>query len=370
MWLYLPPSCRSAPAAEDSTSGSDLLFQMLERSATWKTKSRPAASWRRVWKTAGWTTRLFGLTYEPSMAQRGVESWISSLLATRASRSATPAVNLAPPTLAISGPTCDESWEKFNRESASSRTSALICDSDSVKSPATFTRWAIELRRDCLQRRKLALLTNANVCSSPPLGASATTPLAADDGSKVTATSHQAGLIGAAAQWQTTAVFQGKYRRQVGQTERTEKLLPAQAESWPSQTASQATGAGAQGLRGGLNLQTAAQTWSTPNSRDWKGEPGSAATARGGRAASLPRDVRTWATPTSRDEKDGAEPSAMVPTNGLLGRQAPRMMRDGEMFPSDSGPRRLNPLFVEWLMGLPEGWTLLVPIASTSSGTA
>lgn len=36
--------------------------------------------------------------------------------------------------------------------------------------------------------------------------------------------------------WQTPATFQGKFRRQVGQTERTEELLPAQAERVASKT--------------------------------------------------------------------------------------------------------------------------------------
>lgn len=38
----------------------------------------------------------------------------------------------------------------------------------------------------------------------------------------------------------------------------------------------------------------------------------------------LPSQEAKWATPTARDWKDGASPSVEAPTNGLLGRQAPR----------------------------------------------
>lgn len=74
--------------------------------------------------------------------------------------------------------------------------------------------------------------------------------------------------------------------------------------------------------------------------------------------------AQKWATPTARDHKDGADPSEVVPTNGLLGRQAPRVT--GQMSPSTSG-LRLNPRFVEWLMGFPDEWTVCEHSATPSS---
>jgi hypothetical protein len=46
------------------------------------------ASLSRTWKQDGWIRRLSGLMLEPSTAQAGVEQWIASRLAIRASRSA------------------------------------------------------------------------------------------------------------------------------------------------------------------------------------------------------------------------------------------------------------------------------------------
>ena len=74
----------------------------------------------------------------------------------------------------------------------------------------------------------------------------------------------------------------------------------------------------------------------------------------------------SWATPTGRDWKDGSNPSDKVPTNALLGRQAPRTPMPGRKLVNNT-TLRLNPLFVEWMMGWPEGWLELT--GSASSGT-
>ena len=111
--------------------------------------------------------------------------------------------------------------------------------------------------------------------------------------------------------WQTPVAYSARYRRQVRQKVRGERLLPAQAED-------------------GI-----------------------------------------WATPIGRDYKDGAmDPEAPTPTNSILGRQ---VLRTGLPVPTNgtSGPEsssggpssrrppsrpRLNPRFVTWLQGFPQGW--------------
>ena len=59
-----------------------------------------------------------------------------------------------------------------------------------------------------------------------------------------------------------------------------------------------------------------------------------------------------WPTPMTRDHKDGSA-TYDVPTNGLLGRAAPR--------DPTSHPGQLNPDWVEMLMGFPVGWTDCAP---------
>lgn len=42
-----------------------------------------------------------------------------------------------------------------------------------------------------------------------------------------------------------------------------------------------------------------------------------------------------------------------------------------KQWPTSNGPtKKLNPLFVEWLMGLPEGWTSLEPLDCGRSAMA
>jgi len=115
--------------------------------------------------------------------------------------------------------------------------------------------------------------------------------------------------------------------------------------------------------QGPANRKAIAQAGSS-----WKGQ---------GRGATLHTMAKMWPTPTSRDWKDGsAQACANVPANNLLGREIhwrTPQARDGmERGPSDPQRRMeqghsvslhdqiggaLNPTWVEWLMGLPPGWT-------------
>lgn len=79
-----------------------------------------------------------------------------------------------------------------------------------------------------------------------------------------------------------------------------------------------------------------------------------------------------WPTPTARDHKDGtAESCKNVPVNCLLGRavhfwttpcaddtgyRKEKCKQGGTLLSTQAGGS-LNPTWVEWLMGYPEGWT-------------
>ena len=94
------------------------------------------------------------------------------------------------------------------------------------------------------------------------------------------------------------------------------------------------------------SLQTMARKnlWPTPNSRDWKGPPGAGTIARGGRQSSLPAAVarNLWPTPTAHNAKETNAPSKATRNTPTLAAQV---------------GGKLNPTWVEWLMGWPLGWT-------------
>lgn len=86
---------------------------------------------------------------------------------------------------------------------------------------------------------------------------------------------------------------------------------------------------------GGGDLQAAAETWPTPNARDHKGAdiPG----RHGGASLShfAEKGERIHSSPQAPPTPDGAPSSRAGRTS----------------------PPRLNPRFVEWLMGWPPGWS-------------
>ena len=81
-------------------------------------------------KKATYLRSLSGMTYEPSTAQRGVDAWISSLRASRASRSVRRENGRERPTSATCGPKPSESLTMYDRSSRSWKTfqASLLAD--------------------------------------------------------------------------------------------------------------------------------------------------------------------------------------------------------------------------------------------------
>jgi len=310
MWLHLPatclPSCPSAQATADSTWDSTSRLAALARSAGLNGTPTPPRSWSRAWKSKPWLTRLCGQMPAPSTADRGAASWIASLAATRASRSASPASAPGPTIPGISGPTSPASWPRSAPGSASSRTSATTSTSGWPRSPLTSQEWATRLNAAYSARRKWAHRTAANASSSWP------TPNVPNGGRmarEITAT---------------------------GQTPRGKRQVDLRqyvADFWPTPHQNCTTGAGTQGRGGGLKVQTAVATWPTPSARDFRSGEASDEIFHGN-ARPLNEVACRFSRPDLENPSGGAVSSVSAPT---------------------SRPR-LNPLFVGWLMGLPEGW--------------
>lgn len=122
----------------------------------------------------------------------------------------------------------------------------------------------------------------------------------------------------------------------------------------------------------GLAWSVKKRTWPTPTSRDWKDTPGMATEGPDGRnrVDMLARAVHNphLRFPTPRGSEGGVgmyggtgsrQMLESLETQGRISSEEKRSMEAG-------GGGRLNPDWVEWLMGLPIGWTALEPLETPS----
>lgn len=292
MWIHVPSGFSpSVPVSGAWISASSWRSLALSRFATLSAKPMLPRYWLRAWTTKPWMMRLFGRILKPSTANLGVESWISLWADTPVNPSLWQAVDAELRTRGIFGPISQESSKRSNHVGASLRTSPAICDPEDVRSLDSYNNWVTEFRRACLARKKSAIARIGTAFSYWP------TP---DAG--VSQGTNRGGAAGRV----------GKVR----------PCLARAAPSWATLTSHPKGPGGEKRREGGPTLQTQANLWATPTSRDWKGR---------------------------------IRPSSRAKTNSLLGRQAPR---SGIVGPTSlPSTRRLNPRFVEWLMGMPLGWT-------------
>jgi len=305
VWLIEPSTFSpSARAAVGSTVGPSSLSEALAMSlASYAALSgtlSPAKSWRGRWKRAAWLRSLCGRICEPSTAARGVESWISSLRASRAKATASRESDCSPTMSATSGRTRLESFGSFPKagsaSASSSKTSSdLWCPiGREIARPrydgcsATWPRCGGMRNGVCFRRPPLEPVTDGSVCSSWPTPDSA----AMNDG-------------------QDPAENQARRDRL---------------------KAKHGNGNGA-----GLTLGGAVAMWATPQAHDagnGRSEKNWNDPKHGARC--LVNEATNWPTP----EPDR---SPFLP-------QGPPIP-DGQT--SSATRRRLNPQFVSWLMGWP-----------------
>lgn len=285
MWIYLPSTlCQSAQESEVLTS--DLNSQQTERLAQYVSLnaklSRPQ-SWLLAWKRKRWLRHLSGATCDPSMASRGVESWISSLADIRANRSQAQASDLVKMIRDTYGLRSIESLRRSNPASCSSRMSQVISHSDCPTFSEIYKKWVSDVRRDCLQRRKSARRIDASD-----------------------------SLFSA---WPT---------------------VTAQAE------ARVLTGA-PRGSRKNPTIMDAVENWPTPCQTDHFGSA-----KLGQRRGQL---------------------SEAAEVNFQTFHQAQQTSTHGEESSNTmkNSRRRLNPVFTEWMMGWPVGWTDFAPVGMALS---
>lgn len=407
MWLYVPvisTSCPSAQGGAVSISESDWRFPALEASVWWRGKPSRSRSWFQRCGKVSFIRLLCGAMPEPSTAAAGVDAWTASLAASRASRTALPGARGEASTSATCGATRGASSSSRDAGSFSSRTSPACSRPGLTKSlePSgygeTFASWVSRLRADCSRRRRSARATNASACSS-----SAWPPPAARDFKGANSADH---LVNGSGQkhlnqlpnfvehlWSTARTSDGEKGGPNQSFGAGGIPLPAQAAQWMTPRANEndesaeafharrmrMSPGDRMGPNGTLSLQ--ASQWYTPNVPNGgrtlaEDTTPTGMTADGAkRQVGLENQARQWASPRANEgekagqwQRAGNFPPVLTLTGQAFSHLTPATSTDGA--PSSKERRSLNPLFVEWLMGWPPGWTLILATGLASTGFA
>lgn len=301
-WILPPSTCfPCALESEASTLECDSLFPILELFVWWRETSSAAQSWSKRWRRVSWIRVLSGRIFEASTAGRGVALWISSLAATRASLSARQDVEQEQKIHDTCFHTSPASWSRCSLPWCFSRTSQATFLWDSIESQRIYSAWVSSLRQDYSRRKKSVrriVESGSSSWRTPSAsdGEGGVMQMLPDRDGKYKLRDH---AVHAMKQWPTPAVADTEGSRKTRSGKRSNELL----------------------------LNGIAAQWPTPISRDYKSGQDSERT--------LARNSR----PMSEVALAFGLPSHQTSTHG------------------DASPRRLNPLFVEWLMGMPLGWT-------------
>ena len=304
MWI-LPKQLHALSGAPDTEA---FLLDLNEQSQACaqsllvRSKPSPARTWLLKWKRDSWTQHLFGRILKPSHANHFEIAWTSLWQVIPANHSAQQESDLEPKTLDTSGLTSPEQFLLFDLDSVSSRMSKVTSRWDSPQSSAIWKNWVTRCRGAWQARLKSARLTSGKECSSWP-------------------TSN-------ARDWKGP---QGRAYKGISAD------LPSMVEMH------------GQAAPANHNTDGSRQGWSTPTTTDAaimssKMRPSRIATGR--TTDYLARQVQ-WATPIMGDSHLASTPEV-----------AQKRIEEGKATLSRQNPGKLNPRWVETLMGLPVGWVM------------
>ncbi len=341
MWI-LPKQLHTSafvPAMEALISDLNEQSQVCAQSLLVRSKVSPARTWSLKWKRDSWTQLLSGRILKPSHGQSFTAAWTSSLAATRASHSAQPASDSAPKTHGTSGPTYQPELLQCDQVAVSLKTSKDISRWGFPTCCKTWQEWVTERRGAWRQRVNAARLTSGSGSLSwPTATATDSSDMSPNPRPSRLATNRKTEYLARMVHWPTVCAsevrqgFQDRSRGMKGSQESLTTAVILHGQAAPASSSSH-------GSRQGLS-------WATPAARDTQGQRGAAANARKGNPLdTLPNQMAQWGTPTARDHKSG---------RGNEERQYKELTPMVER--QQSG--KLNPRWVETLMGLPIGWTM------------
>ena len=415
MWI-LPKQLHTSAYAQDTKAlglDSEEFSQICEKSLTWRGKDSQSRTWLQRWKRENWMRHLCLRTLRPSLTQSFVDAWTSSLEDSRVSHSQLQESVKLLKTQDTSSLTSQTESESANLELFSLKT---YKESSVARQPTesqfsnmsseSWKEWVIEQRQEYSQRKKSAHLIRESESSSSELDMNWATPIANDakgsDYAGMKENPKALYLGGQVKNWSTPTVMD------TANIQEPRKKNPSGGQKPP--------------------LCQEVKNWATPNTMDYMEQRSPEAlqrqfkTTRKGRTA--PANLReqvhpqNWPTASTRDHKGGYTGGRIrngkvsmdtldvavqaLTEGGLLDQANPNTNgRSQESWPTPRANKvhpeiteenrehlanrnkanleeniaghcgkatgKLNPNWVEHLMGLPAGWTQL-PTAWTDSG--
>ena len=368
MWIIpknLSDICPSVQDTEGSTLDSEEFCQSAEQSLMWRSNPSLSKTWLTRLKRNNWMQHLFTRTLKHSRSESFEDAWTSSLGDSPANLSQMLGQSNQQKTPDISSPTSSKESESADPQLSFLRMSKELSQAKqemenpfSSMSLEAWKKWVTEQRQEYSQRQKLAHLTRENESLSwaTPNTMDHMAERSPEAMERQFATHRKgrtrpsnlreqvnwptatvAGLVegGVAAKVKLTPTG-FKAVRENG-TEYGAKLRDAveTLENWPTPRATKMEGSTSKDY-GNCLLETVKENWPTPTSRDWKGSY----------------------KPESMTRKDGKSPMDALPQ---MAEYDPTSGRQDPTSPNTNGKNpvslKLNPNWVEQLMGLPVGWT-------------
>lgn len=333
MWI-LPKSliCRFALGTEALTSDCGDASRACGQSLMRRSRPSRASSFSREWRAGNLPRLRSGLISSPSLGESFADWWTSSLAATRASHSQLLASDSEAKTRDTSGRLSQAAFDFFNLESASLKTSRATLPKGCITSCLTWEDWVIEQRGEFSARLNAARLISGSGSLSWP------TATARDfrDTGDLSSSDYRAD---------------GKLRKDV---------LPRAVDL---------DRRGHYGRPAPASFNTDGsrpESWATPEAKNQVGYQVGADGTKWPRLGNQVKDQ--WATPKASDPQHSGPNMRDSSGNYALPAQAVRANQTGG---------KLNPRWVETLMGLPVGWTMpscaspatIAPTSSDCSAT-
>lgn len=338
MWIIPKTLSAFVPGTEGLNLELEEQAWMCEQSLMWRSKPSAAPTWQRRLKKGGWITHLSGRILKPSLHESFVEKYTDSLEDIHANHSVQQASDKEKKTLDTYGHTSSSTSGQLDLFGVFGKMSQDTPRWGYGESCPIWKKKVIELRQVYSQRKKLALHTKGSESSSLR---NYPTPAARD----YKGTNSEEHVL-------------HKSKGFKGHLNQLPNFIKYGMDNWATPQASDhiegartAQESNQKCLGRDLNQM---QNWPTPRA----GNPGSRKPGTGGKILAE-EAKKSWPTPLEDDSSNvnpspkrrGGLVAKVVKHNGLQDQE--KSNTSGK----NQGSPKLNPNWVEQLMGLSTGWT-------------